>query len=70
MILAGLVFVVLVAIFFFKLIVDRKKMNSALLVKSRVIELKNELLSTRNKEVHDSISYAKYLQNASIRFTW
>jgi serine phosphatase RsbU (regulator of sigma subunit) len=64
MMLAGLVFVVLVAIFFFKLIVDRKKMNSALIVKSRVIELKNELLSTRNKEVHDSISYAKYLQNA------
>ena len=64
MMLAGLVFVVLVAIFFFKLIVDRKKMNSALIVKSRVIELKNELLSARNKEVHDSISYAKYLQNA------
>jgi len=64
MVLAGLVFVVLVAIFFFKLIVDRKKMNSALIVKSRVIELKNELLSARNKEVHDSISYAKYLQNA------
>ncbi len=64
MMLAGLVFVILVAVFFFKLIVDRKKMTKSLIIKSRVIELKNELLSTRNKEVHDSISYAKYLQNA------
>ncbi len=64
MVLAGLVFVILVAVFFFKLIVDRKKMTKKLIKNSRVIELKNELLSTRNKEVHDSISYAKYLQNA------
>lgn len=64
MVLVGLVCVILVAGFFFKLIVDRKRMTKKLITNSRVIELKNELLSTRNKEVHDSISYAKYLQNA------
>ncbi|MES2763200.1 MAG: SpoIIE family protein phosphatase [Bacteroidota bacterium] len=64
MVLAGLVFVILVAGFFFKLIVDRKKMTRQLIKNSRVIELKNELLSERSKEIHDSISYAKYLQNA------
>ena len=64
MVLVGLVCVILVAGFFFKLIVDRKKMTKKLIKNNRVIELKNELLSTRNKEVHDSISYAKYLQNA------
>ncbi len=64
LIFSGLIFVLVVAAFFLKVIVDRKKMNKVLLEKNETIELKNELLSTKNKEILDSISYAKRLQEA------
>ncbi|MEX1001933.1 MAG: SpoIIE family protein phosphatase [Crocinitomicaceae bacterium] len=60
----GLVVFAVFAIFFYRAFRVKKKTNTKLSEKNRMIEEQKELVETKNKEITDSITYAKRLQNA------
>lgn len=58
--------VILIAVFFLKIILDRKKTNKILTEKNKTIEMKNKMLSAKNIEILSSINYARRIQNAQL----
>jgi len=63
-VIGGLILLIITIVFIFKSFLDKKKSNIQLQTKNDEIVHQKELVDEKNKEITDSIQYAKRIQNA------
>ncbi|MGZ4033811.1 MAG: tetratricopeptide repeat protein [Bacteroidia bacterium] len=60
----GFILMVLLAYFIFRGYVTKKRSNEIIIIQKQEVEIQKEIVELKSKEIHDSINYAKRIQEA------